>query len=475
MNEQVISQIIQLFKNLTGINPESVVRLPQSGSDRQYFRLAASETSYIGAYNPDIQENRTFIYLSKHFAKAGFPVPVVYGVTIDETCYLLSDLGNQSLFQRIICTNWEMPESEEVKQILKDSLLHLARFQVEGAKGLDFSKCFPKSSFDLQSVMWDFNYFKYSFLKPSGIHFNEAQLENDFLAFAKILLEHNGDFFLYRDFQSRNIMLVNNKPFFIDYQGGRRGPLLYDVASFLYQAKAQFPQQLRNELFEFYLDTIEEIISIDRRKLESDFQHFVLFRIVQTLGAYGYRGFFERRTHFLQSIPFAAANLKEVIDRISIPVPHLKSILHQVYEKYAFQSEQTDHFNGLTIEIASFSFKKGYPLGHPEHGGGFVFDCRPLPNPGRLEKYKQMNGTEKPVIEFLEKHNEVEVYFEKVQSIVNDSVKAYAARGFQYLAVSFGCKGGQHRSVYMASRLAKSFQHENNVRVKVNHRELTGY
>ncbi|HPJ44897.1 MAG TPA: RNase adapter RapZ [Tenuifilaceae bacterium] len=472
MNQIIIDTISQLFKSFTGVNAETIVKLPQSGSDRQYFRLSAQGKSYIGAYNPDIQENRTFIYLTKHFHKAGLPVSEIFGVSPDETCYLLTDLGDETLFQKVVATNWREPDSETVKEILKESLTQLAYFQVEGAKGLDFTNCYPKSSFDLQSVMWDFNYFKYCFLKPSGIPFNEANLENDFLAFARVLLSHSCSYFLYRDFQSRNIMLVSGKPYFIDYQGGRRGPLLYDVASFLYQAKAQFPQHLRDELFEFYLSKVEELTEVESEKLRNEFPYFILFRVLQTLGAYGYRGFFERRTHFLQSIPYAAANLKGLINRIDIQIPELQKVLLQICEKYEVPGEQTEHFNGLTIEVTSFSFKKGYPEGHPEHGGGFVFDCRSLPNPGRLEEYRNMNGTQKPVAEYLKKYDEVDSYFNKVRSIVDDSVQVYLNRGFQNLAVSFGCTGGQHRSVYMASRLAKSLMGNNNLRVILNHREL---
>jgi len=341
------------------------------------------------------------------------------------------------------------------------------------AIGLNFSKCYPKSEFDAQSVMWDFNYFKYSFLKPSGIRFNEAKLEDDFLAFAKFLLSHRMDFFHYRDFQSRNIMLVNNEPYLIDYQGGRKGPLLYDVASFLYQAKAKIPQRIREELLDYYLESVGELTQIDAKKMKIDFQLFALFRVIQTLGAYGYRGFFERRAHFVQSIPYAANNLKHLIIDIPFQLPHLQQLLNEIGEKFGTTAEQKQDNEGLIIEITSFSLKNGYPIGHPEHGGGFVFDCRSLPNPGRLNEYKQLTGLDKPVADYIQNRQEVNQFFERIYEIVNESINVYTQRGFGQLAVSFGCTGGQHRSVYMANRLAKLLEGTNGLNVKLSHRELT--
>jgi aminoglycoside/choline kinase family phosphotransferase len=472
MNKLITQNLEKIFKDYTGLQPEAIHPLPQGGSDRKYFRIEAKDISFIGAHNPDVEENRAFFYLTNHFFSLGFPVAQLLSISCDESTYLVSDLGDLTLFHKLTCTFWERDKANATKDLLKKSLRQLAKLQIEGAKGLNFSKCFPKSEFDLQSVMWDFNYFKYCFLKPSGIRFNEAKLDNDFLAFTNLLLSQPCNYFHYRDFQSRNIMLVNDEPYLIDYQGGRKGPLLYDVASFLYQARANFPQWLRDELLEFYLEEVEKLTNASTEELKSQFPNFALFRVIQTLGAYGYRGFFERRAHFLQSIPYAAANLNLLFEKISIKLPHLNPILKEVFEKYGSPTEQTDNFNGLTIDITSFSFKKGYPLEHAEHGGGFVFDCRALPNPGRLDKYKMLTGLDKPVIDFLNKHVEAEKYFQKVYSIVKESVDAYIDRGFNFLSVSFGCTGGQHRSVYMASRLARLLEKENGVRLIVIHREL---
>jgi aminoglycoside/choline kinase family phosphotransferase len=475
MNNSLNITLETLFQNQFGVLPHSITPLPQGGSDRKYYRVVADSQSAIGAYNPDVEENRTFIYFTNHFKGLGFPVPQLYGVSDDETTYLLSDLGDHTLLHSLTCTVWESKSSQQIVELLKEILALLAKLQVEGAKRLDFSKCNSKSQFDMQSIMWDFNYFKYSFLKPSGIRFDETKLDDDFLAFTNVLLTQPATFFHYRDFQSRNVMLVDNKPYFIDYQGGRRGPLLYDVASFLYQARANFPQRVKDELLDFYLDKVGELTPIDKAESRLLFPIFALFRVIQTLGAYGYRGFFERRTHFLQSVPLAAKNLKPLLDQLNqteLKLPALEPILESIYNKYAEPTEQSEAFDGLTVEITSFSFKKGYPMENSEHGGGYVFDCRSLPNPGRLNQYKMLTGLDSPVIDYLNQHSAVGVFFERLISLVLETVSVYKSRGFSHLSVSFGCTGGQHRSVFMATRLAQVLEKVDGTRTIVKHREI---
>jgi aminoglycoside/choline kinase family phosphotransferase len=477
MSNSLAKQFENLFYKCFGDKPQSITPLPQGGSDRCYFRILSDNQNVIGAYNPDIDENRTFFYLTNHFSSLDFPVPKLLGISDNETTYLLSDLGNVTLFDQIINTDWEASTSDLQIDLLKKTLDLLARVQVQGSKGLDFSKCYPKAEFDLQSIMWDFNYFKYCFLKPSGIRFNEAKLEDDFLTFAENLLVQPKNFFHYRDFQSRNIMIVNNEPYLIDYQGGRKGPLLYDVASFLYQARANFPKVVREDLLKHYLTKVGELTNIDKEECTRIFPLFALFRVIQTLGAYGYRGFFERRTHFLQSIPLAANNLNHLLENLaqtSINLTVLNGILKEVYNKFGINNEQTDTFEGLTVQVNSFSFKKGYPPEHPEHGGGFVFDCRALPNPGRLNEYKMLTGLDKPVVEYLSGHKEVLDFFEEVKEMVLKSISVYKERKFKHLSISFGCTGGQHRSVYMASSLSSFLNEKSELKVIVNHREIKG-
>lgn len=475
MISTIDNQIKALFKRHFRIDAQSVTPLPQGGSDRRYYRLTGDGVTAIGTYNPNVQENRAFFYLTSHFLSKGFSVPQVLSIADDEQFYLLNDLSDQTLFDIFLETDWSRPESEETLRIAEKTISQLAQLQVKGAQGLDFSQCYPIAEFDMQSVMWDFSYFKYSFLKPSGIPFNEMQLEADFLAFAKVLLSQPNTYFHYRDFQSRNVMIANGNPYFIDYQGGRRGPLLYDLASFIYQARANLPQKIRERLVNIYFDTLSSLVEINRGEQERYLPLFALFRVIQTLGAYGYRGFFERRAHFLQSIPLAAANVLPLLAQISpqlLQTSHLFEVLGRLAHKYA-ASQTAEPFNGLTVQAWSFSFLKGYPAEHPVHGGGFVFDCRALPNPGRIDRYKMQTGKDAEVITYLDNEEEVQRFYAEMWGMVSRSIERYVSRGFKNLSVAFGCTGGQHRSVYMAERFAQEVaQRFESVKVSLTHREI---
>jgi aminoglycoside/choline kinase family phosphotransferase len=472
MDVNHIDALKKLYKACFGNFPSNVTPIAESGSNRKYFRLTHSTQSVIGAFNPDIDENRAFVYLSQLFTAKQLPVPELLAISNCENYYLVSDLGNQSLFDEIIKTNWSNTDTESVKLLIDKTINSLVDFQVDGTKGLDYKMCYPQQEFDRQTIMWDLNYFKYCFLKPSGVVFHEVKLEDDFNALADYLLTAPSDFFMYRDFQSRNVMVVDNSPFFIDYQGGRKGPCLYDIASFLYQARAGFPQILRNTLFDNYLSCISAKAKVNTIQLREQFPAFVLFRIIQTLGAYGYRGFFERKNHFLVSIPLAVANISEVLEGIKLKLPYLTEILKSIVTMYTETPQKEASFEGLTIQITSFSFKKGYPVEHPEHGGGFVFDCRGLPNPGRYPEYSANTGMDKVVANYLGKHREVEKFFDGTLSLIRETVEVYKTRKFHHLSISFGCTGGQHRSVYMASRMAELLDKIDGVKINVIHREL---
>lgn len=449
--------------------PLQVSALPRSGSPRMYYRLVGEDGSVIGVYNADVEENKTFIYLTRHFASKGLNVPELVAQSEDEQYYLLSDLGDNTLLSVMTC----LPTDQRMA-LLRDALRELVRFQTDGAENLDFRRCYPVTGFDRRSVMWDLNYFKYSFLKPFGIAFNESKLEDDFETLADFLLHDDMNYFHYRDFQSRNIMVNGDRLFFIDYQGGRRGPCLYDVASLLFQAKAGIEPHQRETLFEFYLDELSLNRSIERDTLRKRFGAFAFFRIIQTLGAYGFRGFFERKSHFMQSIPLALSNLHFLIenDQIGITVSYLKDILNAVLENHARLYEQNRYVEGLTIEVSSFSFRNGYPASHPEHGGGFVFDCRLLPNPGRLNQYKPLTGLDEPVAKYLDGRAEVEEFIGGALDLITKAINSYRQRGFEYLSVAFGCTGGQHRSVYCANRMANALRRIDGINVNIHHREL---
>lgn len=474
-NSNHTNALILLYSNLFKHEPSIITPLPVSGSSRLYFRLEGAGEPIIGAFNADVNENKTFFTLTQHFASKGLNVPKLLSVSNDLQYYLLSDLGDKTLYSILSCHFHEGEYDETMMNFFRSSLKQLVQFQTEGFDGLDFSCCYPKQLFDRKSVMWDLNYFKYSFLKPFGVIFDEDKLEDEFTSFANYLLDDDMSYFHYRDFQSRNIMVKGDELYFIDYQGGRRGPCLYDVASFLYQAKAAIPQHQRDALFEFYLEKLKSKREVNIDLLRERYPAFILFRIIQTLGAYGYRGYFEGKAHFLLSIPPAIENLKQVLNSNlkSLNIDYLLSILDSLITKAKIKFEQTEPFEGLTIEITSFSLKNGYPVVNPEHGGGFIFDCRFLPNPGRLAKFKELTGLDKPVAEYLDEKPEANIFMNSTFELVQNALTNYIERGFKYLSVGYGCTGGQHRSVYFANKLAQMLNGIEGVRVILKHRELS--
>lgn len=462
---QHINSIVQLFESQFKVKPDRVEVLPASGSPRIYFRLYKAGDTVIGAFNNDIDENRAFFYLSKHFSDKKLNVPNVVAISACEKYYLQTDLGAVSLFDLI------SKSDSNLDNLLEQTVRQLVNFQVKGYDDLDSSKCFPIPYFDRRSVMWDLNYFKYNFLKPSGLTFSEVKLEDEFNQLADILLAEDMNFFHYRDFQSRNIMVKDYQLYFIDFQGGRLGPCLYDMASFLYQAKAGFSTELRTKLFNIYLDELGKHRQIDAVHLKRIFPFMVMFRIVQTLGAYGFRGFFEKKTHFIQSIPNAVLNYLELAKTTSVTeFSYITSLLNE-YNKQIVKDD-VEEYNGLTVSLTSFSFKKGYPEIHPDHGGGFIFDCRFLPNPGRTDRYKPLTGLDKDVADYLNAIDEVAVFNNRAFDMVSSAIDNYIERDFKYLSVAFGCTGGQHRSVYCTNLLAKKLSERYNVNIVVKHREI---
>ena len=334
---------------------------------------------------------------------------------------------------------------------------------------MDFSKCYPAAEFDTRSIMWDLNYFKYCFLKATGLEFSEDRLEDDFQALAEVLMRSKSSTFMYRDFQSRNVMIKDGQPWFIDFQGGRKGPYFYDVASFLWQAKANFPDGLRHELIKEYIDALKKYKPVDEEYFLEQLRHFVLFRTLQVLGAYGYRGYFEKKPHFLQSVPFALANLRAILDKPFVEYPYLDSMLRQLVDMKQFSDELQKRT--LTVKVMSFAYKKGIPNDTSGNGGGFVFDCRAVNNPGKYERYKPFTGLDKEVIKFLEDDGEITTFLDHCRALVDASVRRYIDRGFSNLMVCFGCTGGQHRSVYCAQHMAEHIHSLFNVKVELFHRE----
>ena len=452
---------------------ETFSMLPPSGSYRQYCRLENGNRSVIGAYNADVKENTAFLSFTNHFRQKGLPVPEIFAVSSDLKKYLLEDLGNLTLFDYLSETRESEGFSENIVSKYRKVLKVLPKIQITAGKDMDYSVCYPREAFDKQSMMWDLNYFKYYFLKLAKIPFDEQALEDDFQVFSDYLLSAPSDYFLYRDFQSRNVMLKNNDVYFIDYQGGRSGALQYDLASLLYDGKADIPQEIRSQLFGFYLAELRNYIPVNESEFTSYFNGFVLIRIMQAMGAYGFRGFYEKKEHFLKSIPFAIHNLQSLLPELSLPVniPELVNVLHLLIHSETLKEIGQVH-RDLTVRITSFSYKKGIPADPSGNGGGFAFDCRALNNPGRYAEYKNLTGKDLKVQQFLEQNSEMKWFLKPVKALVEQSVKNYLERGFTHLTVNFGCTGGQHRSVYAAEKLAAHLRNNFPVNVVLVHREL---
>ena len=447
-----------LFEKWAGVSPDLVLPLAPSGGNRVYYRLQSGDKSAIGAYSPDPKETCAFLSFSKHFHQKGLPVPEIYEENLDEKVYLQEDLGFTTLYSYLLQKDDYFPDY--LIRIYKKVVEQLAHLQIEGGKELDYSVCYPRASFDRQSMFWDFNYFKYYFLKLAKVPFDEQSLEDDLHRFADYLLQADSEYFMFRDFQTRNIMIKSGAPFFIDYQGGRKGALQYDLASLLYQAKANIPPDIRLSLLHHYIDTAEKLTDIDREKFVEYYYGFVLIRTIQVLGAYGYRGLYERKEHFLKSIPFALRNLQWIFENVEIPVdiPEIKQALQAIIDSKQFEPFDKIKASSslLTVSINSFSYKKtGVPPDNSGNGGGFVFDCRFIHNPGRYEPYKKLHGRDEPVMNFLQQHSRMGDFLNNVYRIVDEAVENYIERSFTHLQINFGCTGGQHRSVYAADALTK--------------------
>lgn len=464
----IIDELQKLYRSYTGVPATDITELPSSGSNRRYFRLTGVQ-SLIGVCGTSIEENESFLYMASHFRKCGLPVPEVYGVSADKTYYLQEDLGDTLLFNVIEKGRATSVFSEEEKELLRKSIRLLPAIQFAGADGFDFTRCYPQSEFNQRSILWDLNYFKYCFLKATGMEFQEDRLEDDFQKMSDVLLRSSSATFMYRDFQSRNVMVKEGEPWLIDFQGGRKGPFYYDVASFLWQAKAKYPDGLRRELLTEYLEVLRKYKPIDESYFYSQLRHFVLFRTLQVLGAYGFRGYFEKKPHFIQSVPFAIENLRELLREEYPEYPYLCKVLRDLTQLKQFTDDLKKR--QLTVKVMSFAYKKGIPNDPSGNGGGFVFDCRAVNNPGKYERYKPFTGLDEPVIHFLEEDGEIFPFLEHAYALVDASVKRYMERGFTNLSVYFGCTGGQHRSVYSAQHLAEHINRQFGVKVELVHRE----
>lgn len=465
--------LARLFEKWSGETADLVLPLAPSGSNRIYYRLQGKTKAAIGTYGSDAKENNAFISITRDWNKKGLPVPELYAVDMEHQVYMQEDLGATTLYSFLLQKGDDFPPN--LLKMYEKVVQKLALVQIEGGKDLDYSVCYPRAAFDKQSMLWDFNTFKYYFLKLAGFGFDEQALEKDFHTFADYLLEADCSHFMLRDFQSRNIMMRNGKPYFIDYQGGRKGALQYDLASLLYQAKAGIPPETRLSLLNTYLDAAEKLTTIDRDQFIAYYYGYALIRAIQTFGTYGYRGLYERKEHFLNSIPFAVKNIRWFVKnvKLQIEIPELWKALEAIAASDQFDPFDTSKGSGslLTVSVNSFSYKSGIPKDDSGNGGGFIFDCRGIHNPGRYEPYKKLTGRDKPVIHFLKQYSNIDSFLNNIFYIVDPVMENYIERSFTSLMINFGCTGGQHRSVYAADLMAKHLKEKFGVQVKLTHIE----
>lgn len=459
-----------LFRNYTGSEAELVTPLGQSGSNRRYYRLKNQTVSLIGTIGTDPEENRAFVSLDQHFFGKALNVPELLAVSEDGMAYLQEDLGDISLFKSMSGSRESGTYTEEDADLLCKVTSMLPDFQFRGNEGLDYSLCYPEAEFNSRLVNFDLNYFKYCFLKPSSLTFNESRLQDDFEKLTANLLSCTERAFLYRDFQSRNVMLRDKEAYFIDFQGGMKGPIFYDLASFVYQARAAYPDELRQKMIVSYKEGLKKYMP-EFEDFDSKFRLFALFRTLQVLGAYGFRGLMERKAHFLESIPYAIDNLRQLLETGEFgEYAYLRSVLLRLCQMPAFEHPRKS--GKLCVKIYSFSFKKGIPQDNSGNGGGYVFDCRALSNPGRYEYYRQFDGRDAEVVKFMQEHEEVAHYLAEACSMVDYHVRCFLERGFTSLQIAFGCTGGQHRSVYCAERMAEHLAANFDIEIRLIHREL---
>lgn len=472
--EEVIQEIQQLVKTAMGLPVISIEKIPQSGSDRTYFRVFTENASYIATFGRNIRENNTFMYFSSHFRSCGCPVPAIHAVNEQRTVYIQEDFGDTSLLNKLD----ELGQTEEVFGLFQMALRQLAHLQIRGDQNLDYSRCITSREFGKQAIMSDLLYFKYYFLDTLQKPYDKELLLEDFEKLSTFLTTSDYKYFMFRDFQSRNVMIKDGNVFFIDFQGGMKGALQYDVASMLWQARAELSDEWKTSLLLFYIECVESLLEekVDREKFITQFNGYVLIRLLQVLGAYGFRGLFERKAHFLTSIPLALSNLKHFLSTTSpgIDLPEFDRLLQMIVDEEIisrFRPVQADENTPLVVHINSFSYRKGIPPDVSGNGGGFVFDCRGLHNPGRYEEYKRLTGRDKSVQDFLEQRSKMSDFLNSIYTIVDISVEEYIKRGFSDLQISFGCTGGQHRSVFAADSLARHLKNKFRVKILLNHVE----
>ncbi len=470
--------LAQLYQNHFGRTPASIVPLAAHASQRAMFRLVSQAGTAVGVSNADVPQNDSFVGFTQHFRKHGLPAPEIYGVSDDRQHYLVEDFGNDTLLDVHLRERHINQPSPKVVALYQKAVEYLVKFQVVAGRDIDFSLCHKAKAFDRTAIIKDMQFFLNSFARELIPTLNESAIVADFGIFADFLDKADSSFFLYRDFQARNIMVRKNAAgeddlAFIDYQDGRRGPLQYDIVSLLYQSKADLPADTRKILLNHYLDALAEQIPVDRERFLHFYHGFIFVRLMQVLGTYGEQGLRQKKEYFKQSIPFALGNLAHLLEAVALPIelPNLRALFTELVEKHR-PPELPVARGSLSVNIMSFSYRNGYPVIDTSHGGGFVFDCRCIPNPGREERYKRLTGQDEPVKEYLSQRQEATDFYNHVYAICSQAIESYRSRGFNSLSIAFGCTGGQHRSIYFAERLTHDLGEVHGVFIQLHHSNL---
>ncbi len=470
--EDILIHINNLYKTIHNTDWDDISKIPQSGGDRVYYRIVQGGNSWIATYNLNIRENETFIEFSNHFYAKGLPVPQILAVNESKSIYIQSDLGNISLLDILE----KEGKTEHVYSLFQKCLSALAKLQIQGGAGLDYNYCLTSKEFGKHAILTDLLYYKYYFLDALQYPYDKQGLINEFELLSDQLASKDLNHFLFRDFQSRNIIVSNDEVYFIDFQGGMQGGLSYDVASLLWQAKAELSNEWKQKLVDYYIDEVQKLLptKMDEALFRKQYNGFVLLRLLQVLGAYGFRGLFERKAHFLTSIPLGLNNLKSflAVSPISNDTPVFASILNWMVSDEVIQRftpPVANEHTPLVVTINSFSYKKGLPKDETENGGGFIFDMRGILNPGRFDDYKKLAGIHKPVQDFLEQKTKMNTFLNSVWDLIDITIENYLERGFESLQINFGCTGGQHRSVFAAEQTARHLRNKYKVKVVLEH------
>jgi aminoglycoside/choline kinase family phosphotransferase len=468
--ENTFDFVFNAYKNFYSEDIIKYEAITNAGSNRNYYRIYTNSDTIIGVYSNNVEETETFLYYSEIFTTLSLNTPKVFFVSPDKKCYFIQDLGNISLLEIVERETKNSDFNSKLVTLYKKTISALVNMQINSASLIDFDRAYSIKDFDKQSILFDLNYFKYYLLNVSGITYNEKKLADDFVSLADYLDKSGNKYFMYRDFQGRNILIKDNKPYFIDYQGGRRGAIQYDLVSLLYQAKAKVPEFIKNELLIYYVSEVSKYIEVNRNEFINQFYYYAYLRVLQTLGAYGLRGLFEKKTHFIESIPFALNNLKVLLQNYPLPEEYkeLNRVLKELSETTKFENIR---YNDFTITITSFSYKKGIPDDYSGNGGGFVFDCRGVLNPGRYPEYKSLTGRDKEVIDFFKEKTDIDSFIDNIIKVIAPTIDNYIQRNFNSLMISFGCTGGQHRSVYCAENITRYLKNNYNVNIVLVHRE----